>query len=167
MMLRPRLILASCSVAIIVLVVTTGAALGPESVRTWLLLSAGLAVITAVQAAASDSADLAPALLFSLPPVIALLADGSTTWLIGPLGAALLVAAELNALGWESHGTGPLSAMRSHRLRSMGQLAALGLAASLLVALVGRAPSPPGTVAAVVAAMALAALGGVVFRRSA
>lgn len=163
----PRLILGSCSVAIIAVVAVTAAALGPEAAQPWLLLSAGVAVITAVQGAASDPGDLAPALLFGLPPVIGLLADGSPTWLIGPLAVLLLVAGELNALAWESRGSGPLSTMRRHRLRSVGQLAAVGLVASLLVWMVGQGPAPRGTVAAVVAGVALAALGGVVFRRSA
>lgn len=162
----PRLILASCSVAIVLLVVTTATALGPDGARPWLLVSGSIAVITAIQAAASDPADLAPALLFSLPPVIALLADGSPTWLVGPLGACLLLAGELSALSWESQGTRPLSAVRQHRLRGTAQLVSLGLIASLGVAMVGRIPSPGGTVAVVVSAAALAALARVLFRRS-
>lgn len=162
----PRIVAGSCSVAVVLLVVATAAVLGPDGARSWLLVSGGVAVIAAIQAVTSDPADLAPALLFSLPPVIALLADGSPTWLIGPLGALLLLAGELSALSWDLTGTKPMSTLRRQRLRSMGQLTVLALAASLLVTIVGRAPSPRGTVAALLAATALTAFGGVVFRRT-
>lgn len=161
----PRVVLGVGSVAIVAVVVVAAAALAPDGARPWLLLSGVLAVVAAVQGVASDPRDLATALLLSLPPVIALVADGSPTWLIGPLGALLLVAGELNALSWECQVARPIGPVKRRRLLATGQLASIGVAASLAVGVVARGPWPGGTATAVVAAAALAALGGVVFRR--
>lgn len=161
----PRVALGIGSVAIVAVVVVAAAALAPEEARPWLLLSGVLAVVAGVQGVASDPSDLATALLLSLPPVIALVADGSPTWMIGPLGALLLVAGELNVLSWECQVARPIGPVNRRRLVSTGQLASMGVAASLAVGLVARGPWPGGMAAAAVAAAALAALGGVVFRR--
>lgn len=162
----PRIILGSCSVAIILLVVAIATALGPEGARLWLLVSGGIAVLTAIQGAASDPADLTPALIFSLPPVIALFAPGSPSWLIGPLGAFLLLSGELNALSWASQPARPMNSVRRHHLRGTAELVSFGLIASLVITMLGRGPSPDGTLAVLVAATALAALARVLFRRT-
>ncbi|NIS33410.1 MAG: hypothetical protein GWN07_23095, partial [Actinobacteria bacterium] len=120
-----RVILAACSVAIIVVVNATAAALGPDDARPALLLCGLVALRGAVQSAASNPAGFTSALYFSLPPVIALLAEDSPTWLIGPLGALLLVASELGALSRELHGTGPIDALAWRRLLNIGRLGAL------------------------------------------
>lgn len=161
-----RVALACCSVAIIAAVVVVAAALGPDDSRPWLLFCGLLAVAAALQSVVSEPRDLAPALLFSLPPVVALLAEGSPTWLIGPLGVALLVAGELNALSWKSQAAGSSDAARPGRLLDVGQLAALGLGGSAAIAALGRISVLEGTAAVVAAAAAIATVGFIVFRRS-
>lgn len=165
---RPRLLLAVASVAIILLVVATGAALGPLDIRRWLVFSALLAVIGAIQSVASDQGDLTAALLLSLVPVTALLADGSPSWLIVPLGVLLLVAADLSALSWDCQGRERMTAVQRQRLRDIAPPALLALAGSLAVVGVAAAPASGGalvgTVAAAAAAVALAAIGRLVFR---
>lgn len=167
MMMRPRAVLGACSVAIIGIVIVSAAALGPAAPRPWLISSGILAVIMAVQSAMFDPRELVLAMLFSLPPVLALVADGSPTWLIGPLSVLLLVAGELNALCWDAPSTGPLDAVKRRRLLRAGQLAGLGLAGSLLVMAVGSGPSPDGTLTVAVASLLLAVLGSAVLRRNA
>lgn len=162
-----RLLIASAAVAVLVGVVATAVALGPEDIRKWLLLSGLVAGVAAVQGVGSDPADLAPALVFSLPPVLALLVDGSPTWLIGPLGALLLLSAELGALSWDCQREAPLNTIRRRRLRRVAVLAALGLGAALVVPAVALAPLSGGTAALVIAALAFAAVGPVLFRRGA
>lgn len=166
MMVRPRAVLGACSVAIIGIVVVTATALGPGAPRPWLISSGILAVIMAVQSATSDPRELVLAMLFSLPPVFALVADGSPTWLIGPLGVLLLVAGELNALCWDAPRAEPLDAVKRRRLHHTGQLAGLGLAASWLVMAVASGPSPDGTLTVAVASVLLVILGSVVLRRT-
>src|SRR5690606_1591221 len=46
---QPRVVLASCSVALVALVVVTGALLGPDGARTWLLVCGAAAVFAAAQ----------------------------------------------------------------------------------------------------------------------
>lgn len=161
---RARFVLRSSSIVAVVIVVGTAALFGPRDLRVWLLLCGALAVIAAAQAATLDPSDLTPALLLSLPPVIALLADGSPTWMIGPLGALLLVAGELNVLSWESQGIGPASGAR-RRLLNTTRLAGLGLAAALPVALLDAGQWLSGTTAVLLAAGAIAGLGALVFGR--
>lgn len=162
-----RIVAASGSVAIVAGVVVVAAALGPDDSRAWLLFCGLLATAAALQGVLSDPRDLAPALLLSLPPVVALASDGSPTWLIGPLATALLVAGELIALSWESRGTGPTSSLGPRRLLEIGQLAALALAAALAVRVIPPVPVLGGAAAVAVAAAAIAALGILVFRRTA
>lgn len=164
MMKQPRVVLASGSVSIITVVVVVAAALGPNETQPWLLFCGVAALVAAVQSATSDPADVAYALLLSLPPVIALVAEGSPTWLVGPFGALLLVAGELNALSWACEGAGPMSARNRRRLLSTGQISSLGLAASLVVGAVAPGPWPGGTAAALSAATAVAMVGLIVFR---
>jgi len=133
---QPRVVLASCSVALVALVVVTGALLGPDGARTWLLVCGAAAVFAAAQTASSNPADLTPTLLLALPPVLGLLAGDSPAWLIGPLGALLLAASELNALAWECRGADSLSAANRRRLADVFRLVALGAGASLVVGLV-------------------------------
>lgn len=159
----PRILVASASVGLILTVAVTGIALAPEGAERWLFLSALVAVIAAIQGVATDPADLAAALLFSLPPVLALLTEGSPTWLIGPLGALLLLAAELSALSWECQGDNPLTTLTGRRLIGIAGLALVGLVAALVVGSVAPRVSLGGTAAVAVAAVALAAIGGAVF----
>jgi hypothetical protein len=95
--------------------------------------------------------------------VVALAADASPTWLIGPLAAVLLVAGELNALSWELQGRKPLDAARRRRLLQIGGLGVLGVAAAALVAAAAAVPGPSGLAAVLLATVAFAALGGVLF----
>lgn len=160
-----RVVLASCSVAVIATVNATAAAVALDDARPLLLLCSVVALGAAVQSAAWNPAVLTSGLLFSLPPVIALLAGDGPTWLIGPLGALLLVGAELNALSWQCRGGGLHDVLARRRLWKVGQLGVLGLAASLVVAAAASGPSPGGTPAIVIAAIALAALAYVMFGR--
>lgn len=162
---RPGVILAACSVSIIAVVNAAAATQAPPGARAPLLLCGSLAVVIAMQAALRDPAALAGALLFSVPPVIALAAADSPTWLIGPLGVMLLVAGELNALNWELRGAGPKEAF-APRVRNIGYLGGLSLAASLAVGVFASGPPPGGTAAVVLGGTALAALAIVLFGRA-
>jgi hypothetical protein len=169
MKIPPRTALAAGSVAIIAAVNVTGMALGPSQMHMQLFLAifTAVAIVVSVQSVTWDPAILLTALLLSLPAVIALLADGSPTWLIGPLAALLLVAAELNALSWKLHGAKSVDAAARRRVLEIGTLGGLGLLAALAVGLVAAGPSLAGVAAVLTAATALAALGYVVFGRSA
>lgn len=163
----PRMVLATLSVAALAVAVFVAAPLGPPAARRWLLVSAILAVIAAVQTAASDPRDLKTALLLALPPIIALLAHGAPTWLIAPLGVLLLVSAETAAMSWASQDAGRLTDVQRHHLRTLAGLAAIGLLAGLaVVRAVPRLPAT-GTVPLLLAAAALAGLGAFLFRRAA
>lgn len=164
--LPPRLLLAAGSVISIAFVAFSAAIVAPVGLRFLLLLCAAVAVGAALQSALLDPMDLMTALLLSLPPVIALVAPGAPTWLIAPFGALLLLAGELNALGWECAPDGPLDAAQRRRLGASLQLAALGLVAALAVGFVPLGQVPGGAVVAVLAAAALAAFGGALFRRT-
>ncbi len=169
MMPRPRLILAAASVALTLVVVATGVALGPDQFRRWLVFSGVLAVVTSIQSVASDQRDLTAALLLSTPPVVALLADGSPTWLIGPLAVLLLIAAELSALSWDARGVrggSSLTHAQRQRLLDIAPLALLGFAGSVVVGAAAMVAVPGGTLAVGLAAIALAVLGRTVFRRA-
>jgi hypothetical protein len=131
-----------------------------------LFLCAVWAVLAAVQAAARDPAALRWAILVSLPPVVALVADESPTWLVGPLGALLLVAAELNAVSWRLRGKDSPDDLR-RRLLNIAQLGALGIAGSLAVWLMSSVPTPGGMAALFVGVAALAGLASVTFGRGA
>lgn len=157
-----RIILAAGSVTVIGVVVYAATVLGPPDVRTWLMLCGIIAVLAALQSAALDPSDLAVALLFSAPPVIALVADGSPTWLIGPLAALLLVAGELNALSWECLGTEPTGGVVP-RLLNIGRVAALGMAVSLPIGVITPGGVPGGALVVAVAAAVLALAGSAVF----
>jgi hypothetical protein len=164
MTVRPRVVLTSASVALIAIVNVTAVALGPEHARVWLLVSGLLAVGAALQSIAWEPDDLMAALLFSLPPVIALVGHGSPTWLIAPLGTLLFVAAELNSLSWEFDGVAPEDDVLQRRLRSIGMLSALGLGVSLVVYAAGALPAPGSAVVIIIAASAVVALGRLLFR---
>lgn len=162
----PAVLLASMSVAIFAIVNAAATSLGPAAARMLLLACAIAAVGVAVQTAALELAVLKWALLFSMPPVVALAADGSPTWLIGPLGALLLIASEVCALSWEIRGVRPSAAILWDRLRNIGVLGALGLVASLAIAGIGSVPILDGMLAVVVGGTALAGVALVMFDRT-
>jgi hypothetical protein len=161
-----RAVLGGWSVAIIAVVVFTASAVGPGNMRLWLLLCSAIAVGAALQSVALDPPDLTTALLFSLGPLLGLLADGSPAWLIGPLAALLLLAAELNALSWACQADGSMNARHQRRLRSAGWLAALAFAAASVVSAVAHVPAAGGTLSLILAVALLAALGGWLFPRT-
>jgi hypothetical protein len=111
---RPRLVLAASSVALFAAVAVLAVLAAPW--RVWLAASAGLALIAALQSVTADPRDLATALLLSLPPVLALLADAAPTWLVGPLAVLLLVAGELGAMSLDCQGATHLTAAARARL---------------------------------------------------
>ena len=121
-----------------------------------LLLCGILAVAAALQSMVWEAEGLGAAMLLSLPPLLALGA-GAEAWLIGPLGALLLLASELNAASWEFRGADFTGVLARRRVASATQLTAAGSAASVVVVgAAGLGPSIGGTAAVVVAAAALA-----------
>ncbi|MQA92908.1 MAG: hypothetical protein GEU90_22240 [Gemmatimonas sp.] len=161
---RPGTAFTAASVAVFAIVNAAAIALGPSEPRAILLLCGLAAVGFAMQSASWNRPALTSALVFSLPPVVGLIAGDPPIWLLGLLGTALLIAAELNALSWALRSGGPIDARRG--LQHVGQLGVMGLAGSLGVGLVGLAPSLGGTTGVVVGASALAALGWVLFGRN-
>jgi hypothetical protein len=133
----------------------------------WLLYaSAAVATLTAVLAVTSSGEAIAGAFLFSLPAVLALLASDGGRWLIGPLGALLLLAGELSAWSWEYAGVVPAEPeVMSQRGLDVARLAGLGLLASVAVGVAGLGRLPGGSAAVVVAAIAVAALARLTFAR--
>jgi hypothetical protein len=156
---RARIVVAASSVAIIAAVNLLAAASGPPALELWLRIIAVVATAAAVQSAAWDRTDLLLALLLSMPALAALTAETSPTWLIGPLSALLLVAAELNALSWQLQGPEPLDAARRRTLLRIGVLGVLALGAAAIVTAAGALPVPPGMAAVMLAAAAFALLG--------
>jgi hypothetical protein len=162
-MTRPRTVLAAASVVLLLAVLVTALAAGPYLHRPWLAFCGLLALAMALPSITSEPKDFAWVLVFSLPPVAALVARGSPTWLAGPLAALLLVSAELNTLSWEWEPGGAFDRVRRRRLTEVAWVAGFGLAASLAVLMVARRPVMDGTIAVVAAAGGLAAVGWVVF----
>ncbi len=158
-----RNLLAAASVAAIALAVLVALAVGPRQHRAWLTISGLVGVAMAFPSLFTDPRDLLPSLVFSLPPVMALVADPGTGWLVGPLGVLVLVGAELNAACWAAEGSSVLHGAVRGRLLRIGQLALWGLGASVAATLAARLTWLDSTLAVVVAAGALAGLATVVF----
>jgi hypothetical protein len=159
----PRWTLALASLLIFGGVLVLAVALGPREGRILLLAFSLLAGGAAVQSVTSEARDLIPALVLALPPVMALAAPGSPTWLIGPLAVLLFVAAELNALGWECRGPFPMSFAQRRRLLDSLGLALIAFGGCLAVEAVVAGGVAGGRLAVTAAALVLGALGLVVF----
>jgi hypothetical protein len=144
----PRIVLGAGSVVLLATAVGIALALGPDRARPLLLLCGALAVAVVVHSALVEPADITPALLLALPPVAALAADGSPSWLIGPLATLLLLAAELSVVGWRWRGRGPLSPVQRRRLFDLAVLGLLAMVASLAVGAAVLAGSPGPALAA-------------------
>lgn len=162
-----RHLLRGSSVALFALVngvaVLTGDGRGAAPL---LAICGAMAVAAAAQAVVWGPEGLTPALLLSLPPLLALAAAGPGSWLIGPLAALLLLASELNAAGWEFRGAEAGGLLVRRRVASAARLAGGGIAASVLVmGAAGMGPSIEGTAVVVVAAAALAGSGWIIFGR--
>ena len=155
--------LAAASVAMLALVVTVAVVAGPEHGRLWLILVGGLAVVVAVQSVFSEPGDLILALVLSLLPVVALSAEGSPTWLMGPLGVLLFVSGELNALSWTCRGPTGLSNVQRRRLLGVAPVALLALGGALAVSAVPPLPVFAGTLAVGLAGVLLASVGWALF----
>jgi hypothetical protein len=162
--MRPtaRVLLASASVALITGVVWLAVVLGPSQGRFLLVGCGVLAMATAVQSVTAAPEDLTLAVLFTLLPLLALLEEGSPTWMIGPLGVFLLLAAELNALSWDARGPFSYTAAQRRRLVDSLILTTVGSSGVLIVRLVEDGPLPTGTWAVVLAGVTLGALAHVV-----
>lgn len=162
-----QLLLRSCSVAIFGLVNAAAVTMGPAGQARPMLLFCGLlAVAAALQSMVWEAEGLGAAMLLSLPPLLAL-GGGAESWLIGPLGALLLLASELNAASWEFRGGDSTGVLARRRVASAAQLSAAGSAASVVVVgAAGLGPSLGGTAAVVVAAAALAGLASLFFGRT-
>jgi len=161
---RARWVLASAFLVVFVGAVALAVALGPREARVLLVALGILAVAAAVQSVTSEPRDLIPALVLALPPVIALVADGSPTWLIGPLAVLLFLAGELNTLSWECRGPFPMSAVQRRLLLDALALSLLALAGVLVVEAVVTLEVAGGRIAAALAALALGSLGLVMFQ---
>lgn len=164
-MIVGRQVLATCSVALFLVVTGVAIAFAPDGAQGWLLIAGLAAGVTAIQSVASDPRDLAPALVFSLFPVLSLLTPGSPAWLVGPLAALLVVAAELSVLSWAWQGGRPPPPLRRRRLVEVAWLGALGLAGGLAVGVIRFGPLPGGALVALVATAALVGVGHVIFSR--
>ena len=158
---RWRLATAGASVGTIAVVVVVAVAFAPATLGVWLSFFALLAVALALPGVFVEPRDLTWPLLLSLPPVVALLSDGSPTWLIAPLAALLLVAAELNALSWACEGPDPDSRIRIRRLGQIGVMGVVGLgAAGVVVGVAGAgAELLDGSWAVLVSGAAIAGIG--------
>jgi hypothetical protein len=163
-MSRPRRLLAASSVALFAAVAVLAVLAGPAAWRGWLVASAGLALIAALQSVAADPRDLAPALLLTLLPVLGLMADGAPTWLVAPLAVLLLTASELGALSWDCRGAATMTPAARAQLLAIAPLAGIGLLAALLAGLVARLPVPAAGIALAGAAAAAAAAAHLLFR---
>lgn len=154
------------SALLIALVNAVAVAAGPVGDAHLALLACGLAAAAVgLQSAFWDSDTLGLALLLSVPPIVPLVASEVGQWLIGPMGALLLVAAELNLLGWEARRRGPSWRGMGSRATQIGMLGGAGMGASLAVAAVGLGSPVGGLAALLVAAAALAILARVLFGR--
>jgi len=164
--MRPtaRVVLASASVALITGVVWLAVVLGPSQGRLLLIGCGVLAVATAVQSVTATPEDLTLAVLFTLLPLLALLEEGSPTWMIGLLGVVLFLAAELNALSWDARGPFSFTTAQRRRLVDSLILTAVGSSGVLIVRLGEDGPFPTGTWAVVLAGITLGALAHVVFK---
>jgi hypothetical protein len=164
--MRPtaRVLLASASVALITGVVWLAVALGPPQGRLLLVGCGVLAVATAVQSVSAAPEDLTLAVLFTLFPLLALLGEESPTWMIGPLGVLLFLAAELNALSWDARGPLSYTAAQRRRLVDAIILTTVGSSGILIVGLGVDGPLPTGTWAVVLAGITLGALAHVVLK---
>ena len=161
---RWRLATAVASVGITAAVGLVAVAFAPGTLQVYLSIFALVAVALTLPGVFVEPRDLTWPLLFSLPPVVALVSEGSPTWLIAPLAALLLVAAELNALSWASEGPDPDDWIRSRRLKRIGILGGAGLVAAACVLALAGVRWMTGTWAVLLSAAAIAGIGALVFR---
>jgi len=161
---RTRVLFGWASVGLVTLVVGIALMALPAGIRWWLAVVALVGVLMAVPAAFSVPRELTPALLLSLSPVVALLFEDAAAWLVPSLASVLLVAAELNAMGWAGQGVGAEAVSR--RLAQAGMLGVLGLAGAALVLALGQQTWLSGTVAVLVAAAAVSGVGSLVLSRT-
>ena len=162
-MIDRGLALSYASIGVFAFVAFTAWSLAPGSVRPLSLVFATAALVICRQAALRDPSALTWALLASAPPVMALVSGRSTDWLVAPLAALLLLAGELNALGWDLRGASDSQALSRSRLIDSARLCLAGLAAAAIVVRIPRAPAVGGTAMILIGAAALAALGWVAF----
>lgn len=152
--------------SVLLFAVVNGVALllgGGAGARPLLVACAVVAVAAAVQAAIWDSDGPSAALLLSLPPLLPAV-QGEAGWILGPLGALLLLGCELNSASWETV-RGDRGVLVTRWVRSAVTLAGAGAVGSLLVvAAAGAGPSLGGILGLVVAGGALAAVGLLLFR---
>ena len=161
--LRERTLIAAASVAASALAVLVALSVGTGPHRVWLTISGLVGVALVFPSLFTDPRELLPALVFSLPPVLALVADPATASLAAPRAVLLLIGAALSALCWPPGGARATGdAGRAHLIR-IGQLAVLGLVAGIAVTLAAGLTWLESTAAVVVASASLAGLAGVVF----
>jgi hypothetical protein len=153
----PRVLVAAASVGAIAAAVVLSLALGPRETGSLLAVPGVAAIALSVSSVVAEPRELLAALFLATAPTMALVHPEASSWMIGPIAVLLLLGAELNAWSWELGGSEPIEWRR--RLVSIVQLAAMGLAASLVVGIAARAVWLNGLVAVGVAAAAIAALG--------
>jgi hypothetical protein len=157
----PRTLIRTLSVCAISAAIVVALQLGPRDIRVWLSVCGLVSVAMSVSSLVAEPRELLVALAFALPPVMALAAEGSPTWMIAPLATVLFVGAELNALSWEMSGPRTTHALVRRRLVGIGGMAGLGLVGALAVGAVARTALLAPSLAVAVASAALAALGWV------
>lgn len=160
---RRRQLVGATSVGAVSAAVLIALVAGPPgSARIWLSVIGLVAVGMSVSSVVAEPRELLATLVLGAAPVMGLAADDASAWLIGPLGALLLVGGELNAWSWELGGTVSEERDARRRSRSIASLALLGLLSSLAVSIAAQSTVPGGLVAVTLAAAALAALGWVI-----
>lgn len=162
-MRSPRALLAAAAVAAVVLVDAVAIVVGTPDARLLLCFSSAVAVALTVHGVTSKPVSIGWGLVLGAPPVVALLTHGRPSWLIGPLAAVLLLAGELGSLSWELRGAMPDEVLVRHRLMNVVRLGMVAMAAAVAIGLVNLIPSPGGTAAVVVAALALAIVARITF----
>ncbi|BCJ36432.1 hypothetical protein Athai_39350 [Actinocatenispora thailandica] len=162
-MTGPRLLLAAGSLGCVIVVNAVALALGPANARPIFACCAVLALAAAVFGLLARDDRFGLTLLASAPPVLGLLAT-DRTWLLGPLGVLLFVAAELGAWSWEQRGAGTDPAPPARRVLRSAALGGIGLVVSLLCYAVGAVHPLAGTAAVFAAALGTAAVAWVLAR---
>ena len=165
MRVTTRVVVGAASVAAIAVVVLVALPLEPRESRVWLSLIGAVAVGMSISSVIAEPRELLAALVLGAAPVMGLAGNGSTAWLIGPLGVLLLVGAELNAWSWELGGGTARERDPRRRVGAIMQLAVIGLLSAAAVAVAARSAPVGGLVAVTLAAVALAGLGSVILPR--
>lgn len=153
----PRALVATTSVVTIFGVTFVAWSLAPAEPQVYLSICLLVVGGTAISSVVAEPRELFIALLFAAMPILALAGEGTASWAMGPLAAALLVGAELNSWSWELHSQSSTSLDG----RRAGRIALLGggtLLASLAVIVAAQWTVATGLGAVLITGVALLAV---------